>query len=201
MSETSTATTADDTRNSIIEAAEARFEHFGYRKTTMAEIASDLGMSAANLYRYFENKEDIVATCASRCMTEHVALLREVVRKQDTSAPDRLEEFILETVRYTHDQTQGKPRINELVETITSERPELVHQKIEAMESMLAEILAHGNATGEFDIEDVVKTAKTVHATLVLFDVPIFVGLYPQEEYERIARAVSHLLVRGLAKR
>ena len=50
-----------DVRSQIIEAANARFKHYGYGKTTMAEIAADSGMSAANLYRYFKNKQEIIA--------------------------------------------------------------------------------------------------------------------------------------------
>ena len=41
----------------ILDAAEARFRTYGFGKTTMAEIASDIDMSTANLYRYFENNE------------------------------------------------------------------------------------------------------------------------------------------------
>ena len=48
-------------REAILDAAQARLLRFGYHKTTMSEIADDAGMSAANLYRYFRNKQDIVA--------------------------------------------------------------------------------------------------------------------------------------------
>ncbi|NOQ82264.1 MAG: TetR family transcriptional regulator, partial [Methylophaga sp.] len=39
-----------DTRSQILSATEIRFSQYGYNKTTMAEIAKDCGMSAANLY-------------------------------------------------------------------------------------------------------------------------------------------------------
>ena len=48
----------------IIDAAIRRFSEYGYNKTTMAEIAEDAAMSAANLYRYFKNKQDIAAVCS-----------------------------------------------------------------------------------------------------------------------------------------
>jgi len=49
----------EETRQLILDAAFERFGHYGYNKTTMVEIAQDVGMSAANLYRYFENKQEI----------------------------------------------------------------------------------------------------------------------------------------------
>ncbi len=44
----------DEVRERIVEAANARFSHYGFNKTTLAEIAGDCSMSTTNLYRYFE---------------------------------------------------------------------------------------------------------------------------------------------------
>jgi len=43
-------------RCQIVEAAKKRFSHFGYAKTTMAEVAADCSMSPGNLYRFFPGK-------------------------------------------------------------------------------------------------------------------------------------------------
>jgi AcrR family transcriptional regulator len=55
-----------DARLQILDAAHRRFSAYGFGKTTMAEIADDVGMSAANLYRYFENKLDLGAAAWKR---------------------------------------------------------------------------------------------------------------------------------------
>lgn len=47
-------------RNRILEAARERFLHYGYKKTTMDEIAADAAISKATLYAQFSNKEDIL---------------------------------------------------------------------------------------------------------------------------------------------
>src|SRR4051812_7295292 len=46
----------DKKRDSIIDAAQKRFLHFGVDKTTMHEIAEDLSISKASLYYYFPYK-------------------------------------------------------------------------------------------------------------------------------------------------
>ena len=46
-------------RARILEAASKRFQSFGYRRTGVAEIARDAGISAGTIYRYFPSKEDI----------------------------------------------------------------------------------------------------------------------------------------------
>ena len=89
-------------------------------------------------------------------------------------------------------------KICEIAETITNNRQDLVHEKIDAEIALLAEILANGNESGEFNINDIIATARTVHSALVIFDVPIFMGLFPYEQFEERARAIVKLLVTGL---
>ncbi|HEX9647355.1 MAG TPA: helix-turn-helix domain-containing protein, partial [Alphaproteobacteria bacterium] len=57
---------ADAVRAQILRAAQARFARYGFNKTTMAEIAADCAMSAANIYRYFDGKGDIAAVGTGR---------------------------------------------------------------------------------------------------------------------------------------
>lgn len=51
----------DVKKESIIQAAEKRFNHFTVAKTTMAEIAGDLGISKPLLYYYFPDKLSLYA--------------------------------------------------------------------------------------------------------------------------------------------
>lgn len=48
-----------DKIGTIVTAARKRFAHYGLAKTTMNEIASDVGMSKASLYYYFPDKEHL----------------------------------------------------------------------------------------------------------------------------------------------
>ena len=58
-------TKPDDTRARIMETAEALFRRLGFAKTTVADIAAELGMSPANIYRFFASKNAIVRRSAS----------------------------------------------------------------------------------------------------------------------------------------
>ena len=188
----------NDPRTRILEAAETRFRQFGYNKTTMNEIANDCQMSAANLYRYFESKLDIGATMAQGCFVEKEQLLEQVVNRTDLSSTQRLEEFALTLLRYTHGQCYDQPRINELVDSIVQERPALVQRKIAGERALLEQILTAGKASNEFDIKDIATTTEAVHTSFVKFSVPLFMGMYPLEEFERIAINVVRLVVNGL---
>ena len=184
----------------ILNAAQARFLRYGYTKTTMAEIADDVGMSAANLYRYFDNKQDIAAACASRFMSARLQRMRHIVRDSSLSPPRKIVAYALALVAHTHEMADEDSLWGEMVEMITRERPRLVHDKIKTHQALLAEILSAGNDTGEFEIDDVIETARAVYTALVVFDVPLFIGLFPREEFERRAESVATTLIEGLRK-
>ncbi|NOX42417.1 MAG: TetR/AcrR family transcriptional regulator [Gammaproteobacteria bacterium] len=196
----SSAENSEDTRQRILKAAEERFRIYGYNKTTMAEIAKDCDMSAANLYRYFDNKLNIGAVFAQQCMAQGTDILREVVRRPGLTAAQRLEAYVLASLRYTCNTCSDQLKINELVTIIASERKDIVHHNMKTEQSLLAEILSEGNRTGEFDIPDVLKTAQSVHSATVKFRVPIFMSLYSPEQFEDMAIGVVQLLIRGLQK-
>ena len=63
-------TKPDDTRARIIETAEALFRRLGFAKTAVADIAAELGMSPANVYRFFPSKNAIVEAICQRCLGE-----------------------------------------------------------------------------------------------------------------------------------
>ena len=201
MSEVSASAAADDTRTHILDCAEARFRTFGYGKSTMAEIAGDAHMSAANLYRYFDNKQELGVACAKRCMDELFVALRTIVRKGDRHAAATLVAFCVELARWTHSNTANEPRINELVQMITNERKDVVVWRESRLHGLIAEILARGNDSGEFDIEDVIDAAQTVHASLILFQLPLLMGMYELPELEARAASVANLILRGLQTR
>jgi len=191
---------AEQKRQQIVETADRRFRDYGYNKTTMAEIADDLKMSAANLYRFFKSKQQIAAACAERCMGERGECLVEVVNQTDLSAAEKLYAFVLEDMRYTHER-EKEPKINELIEIVSREHKEIVLSMVDSQCELISKILEQGNASGEFDVEDIPKTARTIYSSLTLFEVPLFLPLFTKEQFETMASNLVELLLVGLKKR
>ena len=76
-------------REKIIKRAEERFFKDGYRRVTMDEIASDLGISKKTLYKYFEGKESIATAVIEKIHSHIVSFLEEFNR----NIPDPVERF------------------------------------------------------------------------------------------------------------
>jgi AcrR family transcriptional regulator len=187
-------------KNQIMEAADARFRQYGFNKTTISEIAKDCDMSAANIYRFFKSKNDIIAEMAKSCFREKEDFLREVIHRTEMTAAERLKAFILEILRITHARSCNQPKVSEVVEFISCERSDLATRHKEIKQSLIAEMLSEGNRNGEFDVKDILTTAEAILNATVLSEDPLIMSKYSLEELERIIKGIVQLLVRGLKK-
>ncbi len=184
----------------ILAAALRRFEQFGYSKTTMAEIAADCDMSAANIYRYFQNKLEIGAQLARRCLAEECAALKQVIESPE-SASARLVGFLLANLRYTYQRWSEQPRINELVEAIARDRTDVVQDHIVFKQELITRLIEDGNRNGEFAAVDPVRSAEAILVAGTVFDLPLFMHMHPLGKFEAMARNVAELILRGLTTR
>jgi AcrR family transcriptional regulator len=85
---------ADKKQHCILDAAQHRFACYGFAKTSMEEIASDIGLSKASLYYYFAAKEDLFLAVIAREQKEFIEQMEKMVGKCDSSK-SKLQEYIL----------------------------------------------------------------------------------------------------------
>lgn len=193
-----------ETRGNILDAAEVRFRRYGFAKTTMAELAGDCGMSAGNLYRYFENKEEIGAQVAARCMQDHEEIGRDMLGRSDLGAGEKLEAFVVALALDTFERVIKDSELNDLVLHITEKRHDIVALHVRALVDIIARMLAEGDASGEFEIDDLASTAQAVLLACKGVVHPLLLAEWGAEESgeaEANSRAVVGLLIRGLRRR
>ena len=71
-------------REKIIEVAKKVFAKYGYRRTTLSDIADELGVTAPALYRYFPSKKELFKECIRSVANEVIGkILGEVERVSD----------------------------------------------------------------------------------------------------------------------
>ncbi|TDJ53435.1 MAG: TetR/AcrR family transcriptional regulator [Nitrospina sp.] len=192
------AATAEEIKSLILDKAVDRFIQYGFGKTTMVEIAKDCGMSAGNLYRYFESKFDIGVGVAQLYICKAEQILRDVLKRPGLSPSQRLEAFVLEKLRFMHSQIIEQPNVQDLVDYILDDRWDLVERHRDVQNSLMAEILSEGNRTGEFNVSDVVHTANAIYALTTKFRLPHFIKNVTLEGLEQEAKAGVDLMIRGI---
>src|SRR5213595_635787 len=105
---------ADDTRARIMDTAEALFRRLGFAKTAVADIASELKMSPANVYRFFPSKHAIVDAICKRCLDE-VDQKAWAVARSRASASTRLEQLVLTILAYHKENLITEQRVHDMV--------------------------------------------------------------------------------------
>src|SRR3954462_1111593 len=139
----------DAARDRIMEAAKSRFSHFGYGKTTMAEVASDCGMSPGNLYRFFPGKLDIAEAIATEDYEKHLTHLRKLAVAPGKDARGRLRDLLFEELRRTYHKLEKDPRALEMAQVIAHERPQFANWMLANERKILVELMEEAERRGE----------------------------------------------------
>jgi len=189
-----------DVRARIQDAAEARFIHYGFNKTTMAEIAADCGMSAANLYRYFPGKSDIAAHSAAQWMSDQVGRLRRIAADGAVPPDARIRAIFRTKFGDMQGLCEATPHLRELIDHVCDVRADLVEGHVAEIRGLLAEVIADGVDRGVFAVERVADAAGGLESAMRGFGRELVTSRRPAETLAREAELALDLLLRGLAR-
>ena len=182
----------------IIEAAMKRFRHFGFNKTTMVELAEDCQMSAANIYRFFKGKKDILATIVVEQQQLVESRGRDIVELPNLSSRQKITLFLTEIFELQYDFYKESPRIQDSINYITQHRIDLIMAHKAVKISMLVAIIQQGIFCGEFQVIDAEQRAEAIISSLLLFHTPIFYHLYSYDELTVKCAGVIEALLEGV---
>ena len=189
---------ARKTRARILAAAERRFKHYGFAKTTMVDIASDCAMSHANVYRFYRNKTELVDAIASGWLAKSERLCQDVARRP-LPAKQRLVDFVLELHRWKRREHLRDSRTHELLTVASHEGRPFVSVHLRILAGILVEIIEDGNEKREFTVRDPHLLAKIIQDATMKFCDPRLVAQYADEPLEAQAQDVMRVLIGGLA--
>ncbi len=164
--------TADETRERILKEAERLFRHYGYSKTTVADIAEASAMSSANVYRFFASKSQIVEAICSLIISDLEVQLRKVAIS-DAPASQRLTQFIELLGRHTAETLIHEKKVHEMVVVAMEENWDAIDRHLDVCESLIETIVASGVASGEFWQQDPHQAARCVHFALAGIKHPV----------------------------
>jgi AcrR family transcriptional regulator len=195
-------TRSDDTRARIMQTAEGLFRRLGFAKTAVADIAAELKMSPANVYRFFPSKSAIVEAICKRCLGEIEEKAWAVARSKAPAA-QRLERLVLEILAYHRENLVAEHRVNEMVVAAIEDNWETIRAHKDLMRNVAELILRDGIADGEFEALDPRETADLIMRSVIAFTHPLLVGQCVEEgqDVEAQARASVRFLLRAITPR
>jgi AcrR family transcriptional regulator len=169
MSETS----RDLTREQIIAAASTAFSRFGYKKTTLDDIASLTNRGKTGIYYYFKSKDDI---------------FREVIRKEAEEIKLKLTKLVSKKKKpvdkftsYVHGRMDAFEKLGNYYNAMKHELLEHLHfinlNRIDFDNTeleVITSILKEGIVSGDFSIKNIPQTARTILITLKSLEIPFY---------------------------
>ena len=88
------AAVTDDARERILNAAERCIDRHGIRKTTMDDVAGEVGLSRPSVYRYFNDRDDLLVELIMRHARAINTRVHKVIARQNGLA-DQIVEGVL----------------------------------------------------------------------------------------------------------
>ena len=104
-------TTIVDPRERLLAAAERCIERHGIRKTTMDDVASEVGLSRPSVYRYFADRDDLLVELITRHSRALINRAHKVIARQ-SSLPDQIVEGLL----YIADHARQDPLTRHVID-------------------------------------------------------------------------------------
>lgn len=180
-----------------METAEEHFRRIGYAKTAVADIAATLGMSPANVYRYFSSKSAIKDAICHRLMEQEHEMIEAIIAMPEPAAT-RLERIILAINSYSRAQFVQEKRLHDMVEVAMAENWEAIQAHCDKIKGYFSEVIAQGVASGEFASLDPVETGGAVFTLCAGLCHPTLVAQCNDANAEPNARRAVALIVRSL---
>jgi AcrR family transcriptional regulator len=157
-----------DTRERILVVAERLFRQIGYQKTTVADIAKELRMSPANVYRFFDSKKAIHEGVARGLMGE-VEQAAQTIAAGRGPAASRLRELMKTVNRMNTERYVGDSKLHEMVEIAMEEDWDVCVAHMLLITETIGSIVGQGAATGEFEVADVPLAAMCACTGMMRF--------------------------------
>jgi AcrR family transcriptional regulator len=189
-------------RDHIISIATSIFSKFGFRKTTIDDIAQALGKGKSSIYYYFKSKEEIYREVIKK---EADQLRNEIYTKvvdTNMNPKDKLREYVLIRMRFLRELVNFNEALRNdylknfaFVEKIRESYDNEEHEVIKG-------ILQEGIEQDIFTLEETDFSALAFVTAMKGLEVPLFIkNEYTLDDLEEVLDGMLQILFYGLVKR
>jgi len=189
----------EEFRKKIIITAGEIFSHYGFKKTTMEEIAKALKMGKSSIYYYFQGKEQIF-----EAVVLHEA---NMLRNELTTAIKSVDSPVEKMRNYVFVRMKTFEKLSNYYNAIFDKNLdhfdfiETIRAKYDREElAILRLILYHGARRKVFNVANSEYTALAVQTTLKGLEVPLFWKKKEVDIEDRL-NAILDVLFNGILKK
>jgi AcrR family transcriptional regulator len=187
----------DRQKDAILRAAARLFRERGFADTGMRDIAQAADLSAANLYHYFDGKNDLLVYCQDRAL-DRMLEAAGAARRASRSAAERLRLVLAAHVHTLLDDIEGATAHLQ-IESLPPALRDAIVKKRDRYEHALRRIVADGIRSGQLVDMDPAIVARAMLGAMN-WTVTWFRPDGP-DTAAAVGDVISRFLVRGIASR
>ena len=178
-------------REQLLDIATALIEERGNTALTMTELAALAGMSPANLYRYFENKDAVIEAIAGRWFAPKVAVMEEVVAS-DLPPRRKLFEFYARRFALIREMWERDQVLFQTYCDVGEEHFEVVRSYVDLGDHYLGQIVAEAMAEGFFAGLEIDETISLINQMVAAYvNISLMALVMPRLSEEKLARILD----------
>ena len=181
---------AEETREDILTTADALFRERGIAKSSIADIAHELGMSPANVFKHFHSKTALVDAICDRHITHMIGRFDTL----DTEAPppEKLGIVVRRLMQAHLQDIRDNPFFLEMVFLVAKTEMESGFHYRQLIEELFFTLVRDGVKAGIYHCADCRATSRHVAASFASVLHPVFLANETQEDLdERLAGIVA----------
>jgi AcrR family transcriptional regulator len=157
---------AESRRAEILDAALRVFGQYGYRRTSMDDIAREAGIGKGTIYLSFASKEEVFRALSERLSQRMLAGAEAASRRPGTTA-DKLAAMHAAWFGTYAETISRSPHAAELLDAKHRLSADLVADAASRYKRLVRDVLAEAAVAGELDLEPAGLTADTAAELLI----------------------------------
>lgn len=182
----------DEKRKKILDLSKKVFAKYGFFKTTMEDIADEIGFTAAAIYYYFDSKDHLFKECIVDELTKVIEKIEEET-KNISNPVDKLRKYIDVKVSMMREAVRNLNMTKDVLEEMKGEVAKLGLKDLANREyKIIEEIIKQGIDSNVFRQTEIKKVAFVINA--------IVKELISTEDRKKDIEEVFDIILRGIKK-
>lgn len=192
----------EQNRKSILNSARKLISERGVKDAQIQTIAEQAGVSSGLVYRYFDNKSQVLIEVLSEAINTELLVI-DAITESDITAEQKLHKAVTTFVKRALNSPQlAYSLMFEPVDSLVEHERFRVKQLIK---QSIIKILADGNASGEFALEDLNTTALCVVGAMTYVAVepldPAQNTKFDQQHKDYFSKQIADFCVNAVRKK
>jgi AcrR family transcriptional regulator len=191
---------AEARRAEILDAALRMFGQYGFRRTSMDDIAREAGIAKGTIYLSFAGKEEVFQALAQRLAQRMLAGAEAASRRPGTTA-DKLTAMIVAWFGTYAETISCSPHAGELLDAKHRLSADLVSDAASRYRQLVRDVITAAAGRGDLDLESAGLTPDTAAELLIASARGLESSAPSRAAYGSYLTSLVRIMVAGLSRR